>query len=65
MAANEHDTLAQHLAEILRLLYLGEQPDHQQLAERFGVSERTIYRDLSRLGDVVTPPRQWTLPISR
>lgn len=52
MAANEHDTLAQRLAEILRLLYLGEQPDRQQLAERFGVSERTIYRDLSRLGKV-------------
>lgn len=55
MATKEHDTLALRLAEILRLLHLGEQPDRHYLAERFGVSERTIYRDLNRLGDVVTP----------
>lgn len=55
MAANEHDTLALRLAEILSLLHSGEQLDRQQLVERFGVSERTVYRDLCRLGDVVQP----------
>lgn len=55
MASEFHDTLAWRLAEILRLLHLGEQLDRQQLAERFGVSERTIYRDLNRLGDVIAP----------
>jgi len=53
MAVNEHDTLAQRLAEILRLLHLGQQLERRQLAERFGVTERTIYRDLKRLGDMV------------
>lgn len=55
MAPQFHDTLAWRLAEILRLLHLGEQLDRRQLAERFGVSERTIYRDLNRLGDVIVP----------
>jgi len=55
MAANQHDTLALRLADILRLLHQGEQLDRYQLAERFGVSERTIYRDLNRLGEVVNP----------
>ncbi|MDU9394097.1 helix-turn-helix transcriptional regulator [Pseudomonas japonica] len=55
MAATEHDTLALRLADILRLLQAGERPTRLQLAERFGVSERTIYRDLNRLGDVVEP----------
>ncbi|WP_338881236.1 WYL domain-containing protein [Achromobacter veterisilvae] len=55
MAVNTHDTLALRLAEILRLLHLGEQLARQELATRFGVSERTIYRDLNRLGDMVVP----------
>lgn len=55
MAATDHDTLALRLADILRLLQAGERPTRLQLAERFGVSERTIYRDLSRLGDVIEP----------
>lgn len=55
MAATDHDTLALRLADILRLLQGGERPTRLQLAERFGVSERTIYRDLNRLGDVVEP----------
>ena len=53
MAARDHDTLALRLADILRLLQDGERPTRLQLAERFKVSERTIYRDLNRLGDVV------------
>ncbi|MBR8655816.1 WYL domain-containing protein [Achromobacter sp. Marseille-Q0513] len=55
MAVNAHDTLALRLAEILRLLHLGEPLDRHELAGRFGVSERTIYRDLNRLGDMVLP----------
>ncbi len=55
MAATDHDTLALRLADILRLLQDGERPTRLQLAERFRVSERTIYRDLCRLGDVVEP----------
>ncbi|MHA6196219.1 helix-turn-helix transcriptional regulator [Pseudomonas wadenswilerensis] len=55
MAATDHDTLALRLADILRLLQGGARPTRLQLAERFGVSERTIYRDLNRLGDVVEP----------
>ncbi|MFB4391236.1 MULTISPECIES: helix-turn-helix transcriptional regulator [unclassified Pseudomonas] len=55
MAANDHDTLALRLADILRVLQHGESPTRLQLAERFKVSERTIYRDLNRLGDVVEP----------
>ncbi|MEN5158682.1 helix-turn-helix transcriptional regulator [Achromobacter spanius] len=53
MSVIEHDTLAQRLAEILRLLHLGHHLERRQLAERFGVAERTIYRDLKRLGDMV------------
>lgn len=55
MAATDHETLALRLADILRLLLGGERPTRLELAERFGVSERTIYRDLNRLGDVVEP----------
>lgn len=55
MAATDHDTLAMRLADILRLLQDGERPTRLQLAERFKVSERTIYRDLNRLGDMVEP----------
>ncbi|VXD00025.1 Putative DNA-binding transcriptional regulator YafY [Pseudomonas sp. 9AZ] len=53
MAATDHETLALRLADTLRLLQSGERPTRLQLAERFGVSERTIYRDLNRLGDVI------------
>ena len=34
MAANDHDTLALRLADILRLLQHGERPTRLQLAER-------------------------------
>jgi predicted DNA-binding transcriptional regulator YafY len=53
MAPQKHDALAFRLAETLRLLHAGERPTRLQLAERFAVNERTIYRDLNRLGDVV------------
>lgn len=65
MAATDHDTLALRLADILRLLQAGERPTRLQLAERFGVSERTIYRDLSRLGDVVEPGSDGVYQLAR
>lgn len=49
----EHDTLAQRLAEILLRLNQAESFSRQALAEEFGVSERTIYRDLNRLGEII------------
>lgn len=48
-----HDTLATRLAEILLRLNLDDSFSRQELAETFGVSERTIYRDLNRLAGVV------------
>lgn len=53
MASSEHDTLARRLAEILLKLNQGEAFARTELAEQFGVSERTIYRDLNRLGGIV------------
>lgn len=53
MGAAEHDTLALRLAEILLRLNLDESISRKDLANEFGVTERTIYRDLNRLGSVV------------
>ncbi|KPG91894.1 DNA-binding protein [Pseudomonas sp. RIT-PI-q] len=53
MTSPLHDTLAIRLAGILLQLNQGESVCRYDLAEQFGVSERTIYRDLSRLADVV------------
>lgn len=65
MAATDHDTLALRLADTLRLLQSGERPTRLQLAERFGVSERTIYRDLNRLGDVIEPGANGVYQLAR
>lgn len=53
MAVSEHDRLALRLAEILLRLNQGEKIARSELAEEFQVSERTIYRDLNRLGGIV------------
>lgn len=53
MASPTHDTLADRLAGILLQLNQGGSVCRYDLADQFGVSERTIYRDLSRLADVV------------
>lgn len=53
MALHLHDTLAVRLAGILLQLNQGGSLCRYDLADKFGVSERTIYRDLSRLADVV------------
>ncbi len=49
----DNTQLAQRLAEILRNLYQGEILDKHALAATYSVTERTIYRDLQRLGEVV------------
>jgi predicted DNA-binding transcriptional regulator YafY len=49
----EHDTLAFRLAEILLKLNRGDSFTRQELADEFKVGERTIYRDLNRLGGIV------------
>ena len=42
-----HDTIVYRLSQILYLLNIGEKLDPQQLAEEFGVTLRTIQRDLN------------------
>ncbi len=49
----DHDTLAYRLAEILLKLNLGDSFTREELATEFKVSERTIFRDLNRLGGIV------------
>lgn len=46
-ASSSHDTLVYRLAQVLTKLNLGESLDPQALAEEFGVSQRTIQRDLN------------------
>ncbi|QWT20155.1 WYL domain-containing protein [Bacillus sp. NP157] len=53
MNDREHETLALRLAEILLRLNQGDSLGRQELADQFGVSERTIYRDLNRLANIV------------
>jgi predicted DNA-binding transcriptional regulator YafY len=48
-----HETLAFRLAGILLKLNTGEAFSKQSLVEEFKVSERTIFRDLNRLGSIV------------
>lgn len=53
MSKPEHDTLAFRLATILLKLNQDESFSPQELADEFGVHERTIYRDLNRLAGIV------------
>lgn len=53
MQTREHDTLALRLAEMLLKLNQGQALSRRELAEEFGVTERTVYRDLNRLGSAV------------
>lgn len=46
------DKLAQRISYILGQLYQGMDLDRHALATMFGVSVRTIERDLARLGSV-------------
>lgn len=53
MATTEHETLAYRLASTLLKLNQDDFVTRQELADQFGVSQRTIYRDLNRLGSVI------------
>lgn len=53
MKKPEHDTLAFRLASVLLKLNQGEFFTPRELADEFGVHERTIYRDLIRLAGIV------------
>lgn len=53
MKKPEHDTLAFRLASILLKLNQDDSFSPQELADEFGVHERTIYRDLIRLAGIV------------
>ncbi|HII3142855.1 TPA: helix-turn-helix transcriptional regulator [Citrobacter braakii] len=51
--AGAYDRLAQRLAETLILFHQQGQVTRSQLADKFAVSERTIFRDLSRLSPII------------
>lgn len=63
MKKPEHDTLAFRLASILLKLNQDESFSTQELADEFGVHERTIYRDLIRLAGIVerSPDRKYRI----
>lgn len=51
---SRNEILAERLAEILLQLFECGKVSRNELANKFNVSERTIYRDLSRIGSFVT-----------
>jgi len=53
MSMPDHETVASRLASILLKLNQGESFNPQELADEFGVHERTIYRDLNRFAGIV------------
>lgn len=56
----KHDPLIERLCEIFAVLYQGKIIDKAWLCEKFGITERTAYRDLARIGhilDQVSPGR--------
>jgi len=53
MTTSAHDSLAYRLAGILLKLNQGDSLDVDDLAAEYGVSGRTIYRDINRLGGVI------------
>lgn len=56
--------LAERLATILMRLYAGENLSRQQLIEEFGISERTVFRDLGRLAGLIEQDGQGKYRIS-
>lgn len=56
----KHDLLIERLCEIFAALYQGKIIDKAWLCDKFGITERTAYRDLARLAhilDQVSPGR--------
>ncbi|EHD22825.1 MULTISPECIES: helix-turn-helix transcriptional regulator [Brenneria] len=52
--SSRHERLANRIALILLKLFKDGAVSRRELASRFKVTERTIYRDLNRLGEFVT-----------
>lgn len=52
--SSQHERLANRIALILLQLFKEGTVSRRELADRFKVTERTIYRDLNRLGEFVT-----------
>lgn len=52
-ATGAYEKLAHRLAETIILFHQQEQVTRQQLAEKFNVSGRTVFRDLSRLSAII------------
>ncbi|WP_147694679.1 helix-turn-helix transcriptional regulator [Vogesella mureinivorans] len=52
-SVHRNTRLAERLATILMRLYAGDILSRQQLMEEFGVSERTVFRDLERLAGLI------------
>ncbi len=52
--SSRHERLANRIALILLQLFKDGAVSRRELASRFKVTERTIYRDLNRLGEFVT-----------
>ena len=48
--SSTHERLADRLANILTMLNMGSHLSSKELAEKFGVNNRTIIRDFDRLG---------------
>jgi predicted DNA-binding transcriptional regulator YafY len=49
-----HEVMVQRITAIVAELYLHGFVSRQKLMDEFGISERTLYRDLNRLGDRIT-----------
>lgn len=52
-AAGAYEKLANRLAETIILFHQQDQVTRKQLADKFNVSDRTIFRDLNRLSPIV------------
>lgn len=62
--SSRHERLANRIALILLQLFKEGVVSRRELADRFKVTERTIYRDLNRLGEFVTCSKDGSYRIS-
>lgn len=62
--SSRHERLANRIALILLQLFKDGAVSRSELASRFKVTERTIYRDLNRLGEFVTCTKDGVYRIS-
>ncbi|MFD3248212.1 helix-turn-helix transcriptional regulator [Rahnella aquatilis] len=59
-----HERLANRIVNMLLQLFEKGSVSRHELAERFKVSERTVYRDLNRLGEYITCSKEGVYRIS-